>query len=342
MAAHYYLTNEDLRASLGMVVPIWFPPALAVEEVEAILATSLADVETCVDLRHLVAVVDAAPQARAAAERLQARYQARHGKTFVVLPLPENRGKGGAVAAGLHYLLDSTRVEAVVVRDADGDHFVNDVPHLARLGRQMVAEQGTDLIVVNGGRRELHRPLGWVRGQYELFVNDIVWHGLAYARARAGGVIPQQYLNYGGVPDLQSGFKLYTRASVARLAEASDMVGRTSPDMLRWGCEVLPVVELLLAGGIIGEINRITLHTQPLTTYNGASRQRIYGSILTWTLRRLEISAASAQQLFDNALARALFASHAGFHAELLDLRRDVLANLGGSADTDPTVAAFC
>jgi hypothetical protein len=291
---------------------------------------------------HLVLVVDASPTAQAAAERLQRRCQAQQGKTFTVLSLPENQGKGGAVAAGLHYLLENTSVEAVVIRDADGDHFINDVPHLARLGWQISTEQGTDLIVVNGGRRERHRPLGFIRGQYELFVNDIVWHSLAYACARSGRVLPQQYLNYSPVPDFQSGFKLYSRTAAARIVEIGNSLRQTAPAMLRWGCEVWPVVELLLAGGVIGEINRIALHAQPLSTYNGSSRQRIYGSILQWTFRRLEVPAPAAQQLFDNALSRILMASHAELHAELLELRREVLGDLAGRESSPPTTAAFC
>ena len=342
MAIPYYLTHRDLRARLGMVVPLWFPPEMTAAEIEGILSTSLADVETCVDLPHLVTVVDAAPQAHLAVERLRTQCQSPQGQSFTVLSLPQNQGKGGAVAAGLRYLLDNTITEFMVIRDADGDHFVNDVPHLVRLGQQMVTEQGTALIGVIGGRRELHRPLGWVRGQYELFVNDIVWHGLVYAAARAGRVLPQQYLNYGGLPDLQSGFKLYTRESAARIVAASETAAATSPDMLRWGCEVLPLMELLLAGGIVGEINRIALHTQPLSTYNGASRQRIYGSILTWTLRRLGVSAPVAQQLFDNALARLLLATHAEFLAELQALRQVVLREWGDPPEAESTIAAFC
>lgn len=338
----FYLTNADLRATLGMVVPLWFPPDFPAEEGEALLATSLADVETCVQWPHLVLVVDASPPAQAAAERLQTRCQAQHGQAFAVVSLPENQGKGGAVAAGLHYLLENTSVEAAVVRDADGDHFINDVPHLARLGRQIATEQGTDLIVVNGGRRELHRPLGFIRGQYELLVNDIVWHALAYACAQAGRVIPQQYLNYSPVPDFQSGFKLYTRTSAARLVEISRSLRPTAPAMLRWGCEVFPVVELLLAGGVIGEINRIALHVQPLSTYNGSSRQRIYGSILKWTFRRLEVPAPAARQLFDNALSRLPMAAHAELHAELLELRHEVLLDLADREPPPPTTAAFC
>lgn len=338
----FYLTNEELRTALGMVVPLWFPPDMTAEQGEALLTTSLADAESLMQWPHVVLVVDASPSAQIAAERLQTRCQARHGTAFVVLSLPENLGKGGAVAQGLHYLLENTGIESVVVRDADGDHFINDVPHLARLGQQIVAEQGTDLVVITGGRRELHRPLGFIRGQYELLVNDIVWHALAYACARAGRVVPQQYLNYGCVPDFQSGFKLYTRASAARIVEISRALHHTAPAMLRWGCEVFPIVELLLTGGIIGEINRIALHVQPLSTYNGASRQCIYGSILQWAFRRLEIAAPAAQQLFDNALSRSLMASQAELYAELLELRRKVLSDLASREFPGPTAAAFC
>lgn len=342
MSLTYYLTAKELRGRVGLVVPVWFPPEMEEAEIEAILSCSLADVELYFMPADIVAVVDAAQSA----ERVLHRLREKQRIYWEIVTLPENRGKGGAVAVGLQYLLSKPQLEFFVIRDDDGDHFVNDVPHLCRLGYQIIAEQDTDLVLVNGGRRDLHRPLGFVRGQYEVLVNDIVWHALQFALARQGRVLNEQYLPLSyPVPDFQSGFKLYSRAAAEKLVTASENV---EPGMLRWGCEVLAVVETLLAGGVMGEINRITLDAQPLSTYGGEeSRLRIYGTLLRWALQRLGLGAQEAQQLIDNALARLLLRRQAEWREELLTLRRQVVSEISKDTPSDllaspPFTVAFC
>ncbi|MDH7571500.1 MAG: glycosyltransferase, partial [Armatimonadota bacterium] len=167
----HYLTLAQVRELTAMVVPVWFAPEVSATEIAALLSVTLADAEAVVPPDRLVVVIDGAQTAAGVAAEVQRAFAARAGAPFRLVVLEQNRGKGGAILAGLEALPPAP---FTVVRDADGDHFVNDVPHLVRLAHQMATECAPKPILVIGRRGAVHPPLGWVRGEYELLLNDLV------------------------------------------------------------------------------------------------------------------------------------------------------------------------
>ncbi|MBI2299427.1 MAG: hypothetical protein HYU66_10880 [Armatimonadetes bacterium] len=316
MVSPYYLSQAELRPRLGMIVPTWFPPDHAVDEAAAILATTLADLDTVVDPAHCLVVADGSAVAADAAARVGG------GFTFVELD-DGPHGKGGAVAHGLRRLLAEPAVEWLVVRDHDGDHFLNDVPRVVRLALQVRAEAANPAVLLNGGRTEPGRPMGWVRAEYERIVNAVVWRGLHYHAARRGAAVDERWLeSHRPVPDLQSGLKCYSRAAAEWVVAAS--LAADWP-MRRWGCEVLATVEVVARGGVFGEVQRAALDHQPLTTYEGdARRPRLHGDMLIWLAGRLELPAAAVRLWLDAAVAHSGLRTHGPGREELEALRAHV------------------
>ena len=263
MNLDYYLTYSDIRGKLGMVIPIWFPANISKSEIVRILSLTMADVEFLIEPSHQILVCDGQEHLKQIIDDIARTSR----KSFVTLLTEQNKGKGGAVAHGIDYLLSNSNVDYIVIRDADGDHFINDVPNLVRLAYQMCTQLHDNNILVVGGRVDVHRPMGFARGEYERLINDVIWHALQYSLARDGRVINMQYFaEHGLIPDFHSGFKLYTHESAKIASEGLAAADREMPelDMMRNGSETVPLVEIVARGGTIGQVNRITLETQPV------------------------------------------------------------------------------
>lgn len=328
MSMNHYLTRVQVRELCGMVVPVWFAADTPAEQIRALLGATLADVESCVEPGRLVLVVDGAPHAEPAVRDLCAEFARRAGAPFQVRVLPKNQGKGAALLAGMDLLPAGL---FVVFRDADGDHFTDDVPHLVRLAHQMAAENDGSPVMVIGRRTAVHPPLGWVRGEYELLLNEITLDALRYALAREGRALPLTYCHHDLPPDFQSGYKLYSPAAARIAAEGLRRAAAARPEleMLRWGMELVPLVEVSLAGGVFGEVHRMTFHDQPVTAYGSMDRPRAYGRKTAWLLSRCGVAPAAARQMLDNALVRRALDTDPAGHQELLAYRRQVLDALG-------------
>ena len=339
MNLDYYLTFKQIRGRLGMIVPIWFPEDLPEDQIELILSQMLADSEHLVEPMCQVLVCDGQPHIQ---QLILSRLCDQQKRT--VLLTEQNLGKGGAVAVGLEHLLRNSGVEYIITRDADGDHFINDVPNLVRLASQMQHELSDERVVVVGGRLDVHRPMGFTRGEYEILVNDVIWHGLQYSLARAGRVINTQYFaEHGPIPDFHSGFKLYSRESANIALKGLTEADQVCPDldMTRHGAEPVPIIEMMAAGGTVGQVNRITLETQPVVTSTGSNRAIRYGSRLIWTMRRLGIPFIPSRQLLDNAITRSMLYKDDATFEELMQMRKYVLLGLGGTGDEPLHVHAF-
>ena len=332
MSLEHYLTFSDIRGNLGMVIPIWFPDETSDDEILGILSLTMANAEHIAEPEHQILVCDGQERVKKIVDGMIRASQ----EPFIALLTEQNRGKGGAVACGIEHLLSNSDVEYVVIRDADGDHFVNDVPNLVRLAHQMRAELQDDNILVIGGRVDAHRPMGFVRGEYERILNDVIWHALQYSLAREGQVINMQYFaEHGLIPDLHSGFKLYTRKSARTALKGLTAAEQGMPElnMMRNGCETVPLVEIIAQDGTVGQVNRITLETQPVMTFQNKNRWVRYGNRLLWTFLRLDIPYDSARQLLDNAIPRFLLYKDASYLEELMQMRQHVLSGLGGTGD---------
>lgn len=340
----HYLTHGAMRDRLGMVIPAWYPDSLSDDEAARLLALTLADVESCCPPERVVIVADGQPRVADLAGRAAAEVGRGAEGSPVVCALPKNAGKGGAVAAGIQKLLELEDISEIVVRDADGDHFIDDVPHLFRAAAQVQSETRNPLVIAIGGRADLHRPMGLARGQYELLLNDALWHGLAFALAASAKVLDETWFAaYGAIPDLQSGFKLYSRAAAEAACRGIRQAQESAPElnMARWGAEVAPIVEVLLAGGVICQINRITMEGQPVSAFDKEERARMYGNKLVWACARMGLSAQQACRIFDNAAARSLIGLDAGTASELDQVRRQLQGYLVGEAGPKHR-AAFC
>jgi hypothetical protein len=147
-----------------------------------------------------------------------------------------------------------------------------------------------------------------------------------------GRALNSQYLNaYGRVPDIQSGYKVYSRAAATLAAEGLWRANREYRDlqMLGWGVEIVPAVEIIMAGGIFGEMLRITYETQPISTFDQSQRREEYAREAIWVLKRLDVPPPAAAQLLDDIIPRTTLYQDAAGREELLAMRAHVLHGLG-------------
>ncbi len=322
------MTLAQMKATTGMVIPVWFPEAMPLEEMEAVLAPCLVDVKPFAQAENVVVVVDGSPQAHIAAQRAQEKLG-----NFEILFKEQNEGKGGAVTSGIERLLKNPAVQFIVTRDHDNDHLVNDALNLVRFAAQLQRETDSDLVMSVGRRTSVHRHLGFVRGEYEWAMNEVIFEAVKFALAREGNTVNTQYFAaYEPVPDMQTGFKCYTRVTAQLLVDALQRAPQETPDLdvRRHGAEVPVIVETLLRGGTIGEVTRLAWENQPLTTYDLAGRVQVKGTVLAWALRRTDVPLAVARQLLSNAIARRLMAKEEKGLTDLLLLANWTLDKLSG------------
>lgn len=329
-----YPIRSEMRGRVGLVVPVWYPADAPDALCEALLRTTLADWSSCLRAEHVALVVDGVPRLAALAERLNAELS---GGGFQVVAPAVNQGKGGALVVGWEALLADPALEFIAARDADGDHFLDDLPHLFRLGEQMARETDGAPVLVIGRRTAVHPPLGWLRGEYERVVNALLVEALQYSLARCGRVLPRQYWA-AEVPDLQSGYKLYSRAACEEAVRALRHAEQQQPELqlLRRGMEILPFTAVCAASGIAGEAPRLTFFDQPVTSYGRVDRVRFFGDPLAWSFGELDVPPQAARGLFDNALARSELMTDPEGRRELLALRRHTLETLAKLRGEEP------
>lgn len=142
----------------------------------------------------------------------------------------------------------------------------------------------------------------------------------------------QYFSAYGDPPDFQSGYKLYNTESARLIVTVMDGEGEKNSDydMVRYGIEIVPVVEILLRGGVLGEVNRMAYNEQPTTAYGGEERARFYGGKATWLFQRLKINPSQAAQFLNNAIPRSVLSRDSDGLSELMAFRAYVLRTLRG------------
>jgi hypothetical protein len=336
--------SHHMKASLAMVVPVWFPRDTPESRMHALLSGVVSDVELFVEPRNVLLYVDGCPHAEPVAWRVVEESAARLPEPFGLTVAAANQGKGGAVATAFEELLLDASIQYLCVRDCDGDHSIYDLPHLLRLARQIEEAERCDLVAVCGRRFSLHRPLGFWRGEYELITCEVTWEALKLALAREGRSPTAQYVTaYSRAPDIQSGYKLYTRRAAELAARSIRRADAQHSDlgMLGWGVELVPFVEIHLARGIFGEMQRLAWQTQPVTSFDQSSRCEEYARELIWVFKRLAIEPEPARRLLDAVLPRSLLYQDPSGRQELLRMRRLVLDALGGPLDRGISLPDF-
>jgi hypothetical protein len=316
----------DMRAHLGLVIPVWFAADLPPAQMTALLHQTLADCELFLEPAHIALVVDGCPPAVAPTRQAAEQFAARAGEPPLVLVKENNEGQGGAVCYGFEHYLQHTTLPYLCSRDADGDHDIYDLPQLYRRLKQMQSEvQTPELTWVLGQRGDLHRPMGFARGQYEALLNELTIRAVSWALGREGRAPDLRGCRrLPGPPDFQSGYKVYTRltaglmASALRRAAAADPAAR----VLRWGIQFISTVELLLAGAAVGSVYRLTYDQQPQTTFENADNHLVaYGQQFVWLYRRLQVPPEVGLPWWDEAMLESLWATVPGGWEELLAIR---------------------
>ena len=327
---------ERMRESLGAVVPIWFPETTSVDEMLGYLRQVTGDVEAYSRPRHVLLVVDGCPRAFEPTLRIADEVGARCGEPCRVEVMPENQGKGGAVAWGLELLLADPKIELLAARDHDGDHDVHDLPRLVRRLLDVTAREETDNVFAVGSRPSPQMGLGWVRGEYELLLNRALVEAVNARLAADGRRVDLRYsLSGARYPDFQSGYKLYTRHTahenieIIRAAHEADPAAR----VMHWGGEFVTAAELLARGAIPVEVSRATYDEQPQTTFDERDRVEAFGRQFVWLFRHLRTPSEVARLITDNAIAQSPVRFAAGLWDELMAFREHVRARVCPDAD---------
>jgi hypothetical protein len=320
---------EVMRSSLGMIIPVWYPPGLTDAQVRDNLLITLHDCEHYLRWGRVVLVVDGDARSQAVVRELQGACRQRHGQAFEAIYHPENRGKGFAVVRGIQWLLQERAIEYVTIRDADGDHAVNDLVNLMRLALELHAREGTNLLIIVGRRTHVHRALGWLRGEFETLLNRVLVDAMRFALAQHQQVLKTLYFaSAEGYPDLHSGYKVYSRQvcelTAARAWEFPPWVG---PEVYRYGVEAVPFVEGALSGAVVGEVTRLTRDPE-FSGHSAFTRPEVNASVLLWAFLRLGITPPQAAALMDNHFPHLALWTETNGRAPLLALREYVLRRL--------------
>ncbi len=324
----------EIRRTTGMVIPVWFAPTTPSEQIANLLSATLQDWETFMLPERVIVVLDGCEWCEQPLKEVQ---QALKGTGWQCLLLEQNRGKGGAVLAGLQRLLTTQQVDHVVVRDSDNDHWLSDLPRLWQLAKVIERERQTRWLMVIGRRAALHFPMSFSRGEWERLTDEVLLEAAKFALAREGKVPDLTYCAFHTLepPDFLSGYKLFTAEVAQWLCQVMEEESAKFPDLdlLRYGWEGVPCLALLLSDGIIGEVQRMTYRRQPVTGYGDAAIADLYGRQIAYALRRCNISGETARRLFDNAARKSLLWTQEPQRTTLLQVRQHILSTVNAPLD---------
>ncbi len=344
----HYATIADLRPRLGMVIPVWYNPAEPDEAMAGLLRLTLADCALFMPLDRVVLVVDGSPRIARIARAERDRWLRGNETAPELILEEENRGKEHAVTRGMQWLLrERPEVDLLCVRDADADHFINDLPNLARAALHIAREADNPRVLVIGRRGSLHRPMGWLRGELELLQDRVLLDALRFALARQGRALDLRFCaGVDTVPDFNSGYKLYTRAAAEQIfADPGAEMRCLKPDEFwRYGAETISIVHGVLSGAVLGEVRRMTFDGQPTSTFHTGAEARLrwYSGVIAWIFCRLEIPVEIARAILDNQVTACPMMTMGQASEELRAIRDAVLRRVAayyGEAYAPPPLA---
>jgi len=298
----YGRTAEVVRTVTGVVIPVYLPPDVNVAHGEDLLADTVRSyVEQLGTPQRLCVSVDGQASATA---RVQSLCRA----TGVALCVqPENKGKLHGARGGVQNLLAAEpAVQYVAIVDQDGDHFANELPNLVRGALHIADAAATDRILVIGRRRSLHRPMGFLRGELEEWIDRVLVEAINYHAAVTGRPMHWEYSTMlEEVPDFQSGFKVFSRPVAEQVFVAPPQaMGVADVGFYRHAVETVMTVEALLAGAYLGTVNRSTFNEQPISTFGNLRRGQLFADKLIWPMKRLGIPGRFARQWMANHAPR--------------------------------------
>ena len=291
------LSVSEARDKLGVVVPIFFDPGVSRETILPILEGVFRDSSLFCRPGHLLAVVD---QDTIVDELFS---NPPSGSALLGIPvhrLEKNRAKAGAVNEGLQRLMMESDASYLVTRDCDGDHILEDIPRMVSLAVDVQERTGQGVVSVMGGRPSLEKPMGWLRQEWEFFTNRVLIDLVSFSLARQNKVIDQRFWN-GVTPDIQSGYRVYSREAAERVVECLSSLPEDRK-VLMLACESVPFTELLIEGGIFAQVQRLTLVEQPVSSYGQVDFAENYGHLISFLGVRYKIPNQILLQIVDNAL----------------------------------------
>jgi len=337
----YGTASRIVREATGVVIPVYLPPTVDVVCGERLLADTVrAYCEVLGEPQRICLSVDGAASATEAVVRLCKETGV---QKFVA---GENGGKLRAVNLGVRVLLEAEqKLRYIAIVDQDGDHFANELVNLVRCALHVTSTAGTERVLVIGRRASLHRPMGFLRGELEEWIDRVLLDTLQYHAAVTGQPLSLEYVApWGEYPDFQSGFKLFSRATAHDVVCSEPATAGLSPQAYyRHAVETVLTVESVLHGACLAMVNRSTIDTQPVSTFGNFERTVLFADKLLWSFKRLDIPAAFAAQWMANHASRLLLNTLQPQGREEIDgIARRVLAGLGADPGQWRLVRTFC
>lgn len=315
--------NPDVFQRIAVVVPVHFSPEEDAGLIRGILEKTFLNQGLACPRENILAVVDIGT---AAEEIFKSASSESALFGIKVHTLQKNRCKAGAVREGLEILLQETSAEYFTTRDCDGDHFVEDMPRMVDFLAHASKASGNRSVCIMGSRASLEKPMGWVRQEWERLTNDILTGMISLKMGESGRVMDQRFWN-GCPPDIQSGYRVYSREAAATAVSGLLNLPEERA-ILNFACEFEPFVDITLNGGFFCQVNRLTLVEQPVSSYRNADFALDYGSYLKHAGSKMKLHPEGVLQLADNALSRSpLF--YTDHRHELLQFR-EILAGSNG------------
>jgi len=321
---------DDLFRRTVIVIPVYLtesiPFAQGRDLVERTVASCVREVERPASV---CLSADGPGPGEAVAEDLSRVYGVR------LVRSDRNRGKLAGVRAGVSHMLEaggSRECRYVAALDMDGDHFANELLNFLRAAAQVRAVTGRDRTLVLGRRVSRHRPMGFVRGELEELADRVLLDALQYDAAVCGKPLALQFTtSHGALPDLHSGYKVFTRRTAADVfLQPPRPAGLSEEAYYRHAVEAVMCVEAIKSGAMLAEVGRSTFDEQPVSAFGSLERVALFRDKILWPCRRLEVPPPFVAQWIDNHLPRLLLGTVVpdGVN-EMLELRRRVLEALG-------------
>ena len=256
--------------------------------------------------------------------------------------LPVNEGKLAAVQAGMRELLDDPGIRYLAMLDQDSDHFPNELLNLLRLAHHIEAVKATDRVLVIGSRTSRHRPMGFLRGELEELADRMLLDALLYHAVIRKAPLALEFAVEEEFPDFHSGYKAFTRPLAQLISERRfEAAPGDGPGILRHAVEAILTVESVMAGAVLGTVNRRTINAQPVSAFDLLHRARLTADMIIWPCRRLEIPGVFAAQWLDNHLARLRLMTLEDGKREALAVRGLVRAAFDVADDAGPFAPPF-
>ncbi len=290
-----------LRERTAILVPVYFPPGTSKTAIREMLERVLLDTFSFVEPGRTLFVCDGEQPAWEILNDLARSTEPAFG-TMLQEP---NGGKGTALVAGLRELLEDDRVQYVITRDCDGNHFAWDMPRMMAVAEWLIDVRRAPEIIIVGGRSDRAKALGMVRAEIEELLNRLTLTSLHYHLAATRREVVANIFSTqpGGIPDFHSGYKLYSRRICRRMCHLPwECYGSGNKDAVyRFGMEVVPFVEAVLMGASVAETTRLG-HIQRVTGHGAYERPDVVAELACWIFSRLDVPTAQAAVMLDNVL----------------------------------------